>query len=51
MLGERVVEFTFPDGRGGLISLRQTAKGPHVEVYRMDEGISVAVSTKDRRIL
>lgn len=41
--GERIAEFTFPDGSGGLISLRTDREGRNiVEVYRADPSIIVA---------
>lgn len=44
--GERIVQFSFPDGTGGLISLRQFDNGITpainvVEVYRTDGGVRV----------
>lgn len=41
--GETVVEFIFPDGRGGLISFRPS-DGSHpdtIEFYRCDSGLRV----------
>ena len=39
---ERIGEFTFPDGRGGLISFRVNALGQAVvDVYRCDPGVVV----------
>lgn len=38
---ERIVEFSFPDGSGGLISFRQNDSGPIVEVYRVDRSVRV----------
>lgn len=40
---ERIVEFTFPSGKGGLISFRLNANGAEVvEVYRLDDEIQVS---------
>jgi hypothetical protein len=41
--GERIVEFTFPDGRGGLISLREVDGQPMVTLYRVDPEVKVVV--------
>lgn len=39
---ERIVEFSFPSGEGGLISLRTLHDGtPVVEVYRSDPNVHV----------
>lgn len=39
---ERIVEFSWPDGNGGLISFRQLNDGtPIVELYRLDQAIVV----------
>lgn len=35
---ERIVEFTFPDGSGGLISFCNN----HIEIYRTDPSVTVA---------
>ena len=45
--GERIVEFSFPDGSGGLISFRSIGPQatPTVELYRLDPAIKVAVPT------
>ncbi len=41
---ERTIEFTFEDGKGGLINFRKLADGtPIVDVYRIDEGIKILV--------
>lgn len=40
---ERIVEFTFDNGVGGLISFRTVNGTPTVEIYRCD--MSVIVST------
>ncbi len=37
--GERIAEFTFPNGSGGLISFRMMNGIPIVELFRVDEGI------------
>jgi len=42
--GERIVEFLFPSGRGGLISFRPcTGDGSAdcIDVYRVDDGVIV----------
>jgi hypothetical protein len=46
--GERIIEFSFSDGKGGLISLREATIGdvhasrrPRVEVYRTDGEVEV----------
>lgn len=44
--GERIAEFTFPDGSGGLISFRMTSAGPVVDVYRCDPSIRVLHSAE-----
>lgn len=38
---ERIAEFSFPNGKGGLIALRQHPELCIVDVYRCDEGIEV----------
>lgn len=39
--GERIAEFSFPDGAGGLLSLRTSSNGRNViEIYRA-EGVKV----------
>lgn len=39
---ERIVEFSFPNGKGGLIAFRQSDGGVcTINVYRMDEGVEV----------
>lgn len=38
---ERIIEFSFPDGTGGLISFTTTTTGPRVEVYRCDPSVVV----------
>lgn len=41
---ERIVEFAFPNGKGGLIALRQINPDTcTVDVYRVDEGVTVHV--------
>lgn len=49
--GERIVEFSFPDGTGGLISFHtETAQLPNrVEVYRTDPSIEVVGAQPGRR--
>lgn len=45
---ERIIEFSSPSGKGGLISFREKEDGTlTVDLYRMDEGITVQVE-KDR---
>jgi hypothetical protein len=39
--GERIVEFSFPDGTGGLLSLRSHPMGNVVELYRLDRSLVV----------
>ncbi len=55
---ERIVEFSFPDGRGGLISFRDTwttndrGETVHtriVDLYRLDNGITI-LAPKDHTI-
>jgi hypothetical protein len=42
--GETIVEFSFQDSTGGLISFSIDAEGnPRVELYRCDEGIRVGL--------
>lgn len=41
--GERIVEFAFPGGAGGLIALRDYEEGAAVEVYRTDGEVRVIV--------
>jgi hypothetical protein len=39
---ERIIEFSFKDGRGGLIALREGTNGSAtVEVYRVSRGVAV----------
>jgi hypothetical protein len=39
---ERIIEFSFPNGLGGLISLRYGSAGScTVDVYQVDQGIAV----------
>ena len=41
--GQRIIEFTFPCGAGGLITLHTSPTGvPCVAVYRADEPVQVA---------
>lgn len=42
--GERIAEFSAPNGKGGLISIRQIngGDGVLVSVYRTDPGVAVA---------
>lgn len=39
--GEKIIEFTFPDGTGGLIAFIVTEFGNRVNVYRTDPGVTV----------
>ena len=39
--GERIIEFSFPNGNGGLISLSQPGGRTIVEIYRTDQGIEI----------
>lgn len=39
--GERIVEFSFPDGTGGLISFREYGGKKLVTLYRLDPSIKV----------
>lgn len=45
--GQRIIEFSFPDGRGGLISFETDPAGgsfgpvARVHVYRIDTGVAV----------
>ena len=42
--GERIVEFSFPNGLGGLISLKQDDQGrASIQLYRLDQDIMVRV--------
>lgn len=38
---ERIIEFSFGNGAGGLISFRSLRRGGHVEVYRTDPEVVV----------
>lgn len=44
--GERIVEFTFPDGTGGLISLHSHGRNV-LSVYRVDPDIIITTPTKE----
>lgn len=48
---ERIIEFSFQDGKGGLISFLLGQNGdPHlVQIYALDEGIDVTVSPPEKR--
>lgn len=39
--GERIAEFAFPDGTGGLLSMRQVGGEPVIEVYRVNGTVRV----------
>jgi hypothetical protein len=39
--GERVIEITFPDGKGCLVSLQSGGDKHTLEIYRADAGICV----------
>lgn len=45
--GETIVEFLFPNGKGGLISFRDwggdDAPKPVIDIYRTDSGIEILV--------
>ena len=41
--GERIVEFSFADGTGGLVSFVQTILSNTVVVYNVDPGVEVRV--------
>jgi hypothetical protein len=42
--GQRIIEFSFPGGAGGLMSFATDAKGrPTIAVYRHDPAVIVAV--------
>lgn len=44
---ERIIEFTFPSGEGGLISLRTTHEGASVvDVYNYDRYVQVLVGER-----
>jgi len=46
--GERIVEVSFPNGLGGLISLSQDADGQcKVELYRFDAAVKITVPELD----
>jgi hypothetical protein len=41
-VNERIIEFSAPNGNGGLISIRQLTDGTVVvEPYRLDDGVKV----------
>jgi hypothetical protein len=41
---ERIAEFSFSDGTGGLIRLAETDKGNFVTLYRVDGSINIYVN-------
>ncbi|HEX9807894.1 MAG TPA: hypothetical protein VGA34_13455 [Alteraurantiacibacter sp.] len=42
---ERIAEFSAPNGKGGLIAIRQNSDGTvTVHVYRLDDGVEVVAS-------
>lgn len=48
---ERIVEFSFGNGMGGLISLRELDNGKcRVEVYQTDEGVQVIKPKKTKKV-
>lgn len=47
--GERIAEFTFPDGTGGLISLRTHEGQPLIEIYRVNGRVRVIGSNGNSR--
>ena len=46
---ERIIEFSFPDGSGGLISFLPAngARKNRVDVYRIDKSVKVLVGKAD----
>ena len=43
--GQKIIEFTFPDGSGGLISFHTSPNGtPYVALYQMDPSINVGIT-------
>jgi len=42
--GERIIEFTFPNGKGGLISFFDGENGPLVNVYDHDKEVTANVA-------
>lgn len=45
---ERIAEFTFPDGSGGLLSLTERPDGCHtVNLYRLDPYVTVTVEGRE----
>lgn len=48
--GQRIIEFSFPDGSGGLMSFATDGQGrPTIAVYRHDDPIVVAVCSSGTR--
>lgn len=46
---ERTIEFSFPEGEGGLINFRRLQDGtPVVDIYRIDQGVKVLVPYRVR---
>jgi hypothetical protein len=44
--GCRIIEFSFPDGTGGLIALASAYDGqPYLSIYRYDPALQIEVST------
>ncbi|MES2295377.1 MAG: hypothetical protein V4527_18925 [Pseudomonadota bacterium] len=42
---ERIAEFSAPNGKGGLISVRQNDDGTvTVKLYRLDDGVGIAAA-------
>ena len=45
---ERIIEYSFPDGSGGLISLFVDSDGnPRVDLYRHDTNVQIVVGKAD----
>lgn len=40
-----IAEFSFPNGCGGLIALRNREKGPRIDIYRTDDGLMIVTPT------
>lgn len=48
---ERIIEFSFPDGSGGLIkfgSAHPEGRPNHIDVYRVDKGVVLTCGEVDR---
>ena len=44
---ERIVEYVFSDGSGGLISFLETETGPRVDLYRHNSTVQIVVGKGD----